>query len=84
LFIYYTFVPTGTEAKNRSKINKQGCGLTRKGHRNGVIVSMEKIHPRIFDLKINVRLGLLWLDVSVRVGIRISKIDKIAKVSVFI
>jgi len=29
LFIHYTSVP-------RSKINKQGCGLARKGHGNGI------------------------------------------------
>jgi len=39
LFIYYTSVPIGTEAKDRSKINKQGCDLPRKGHGNGIFVT---------------------------------------------
>jgi len=35
-FIYYTSVPVWDRNKHRSKINKQGCGLARKGHGNGV------------------------------------------------
>jgi len=27
---------------NRYKINKQGCGLTRKGHENGALVLKKK------------------------------------------
>jgi len=37
LFIYYTSVLAGTEARTYV-INKQGCGLARKGHGNVVIV----------------------------------------------
>jgi len=36
LFIYCTFILIGTEARTRRKINKQGCGLARKRHGNGV------------------------------------------------
>jgi len=36
LFIYYTPVPTGTEPRTEVKINKQRCGLARKGHGNGI------------------------------------------------
>jgi len=35
LFIYYTSVPTGTEARTEEKINKQGCGLAIKGDESG-------------------------------------------------
>jgi len=38
MFIYYTSDPTGTEARIEAKINKQGCGLSRKGHGNGIYV----------------------------------------------
>jgi len=39
LFIYYTSVPAGTEAKKEVKYINKKCSLTRKGHGNGVTVA---------------------------------------------
>jgi len=46
LFIYYTFVPVGTEARTEVK-NKQGCGLARKGHGNRKNESIKVLETRV-------------------------------------
>jgi len=39
LFIYFTSVLTGTEA--RTEVTKKGCGLTRKGHGSEVFECLD-------------------------------------------